>query len=701
MEQYNPKNPDLYKQVELPPPPLPALNIVPLAQSMSTLKEGDFQSKNFRSGRAGFRLRSDGTGEFQDGIFGGTFNIGGTSITIDNTQDIQTNLDLIESEGGGTLFLQPGTYTLTADISVPSRVTLQGVSRDGVILDCNSSYKVKMSGSNPYTTGTIALNNGDTTVVGTGTTFTSGMVGQFIFLADYWYEITVFTDTTHITIGDAYFGENLSGYGYAIADPCFNAVARRLTIINATGIGLEVAYSSEPWLDDLYIYSNGTGIDMDYVYAPLFFVSSFSNGVNGNLNYTSAFEIRFSAFAQSTSGAGLVLTNCTSSTIFDSDFSGNTADGINSTSSSNIAIVSFSANANGGQGIEYVSGCNNNQISHGEIADNTSDGAKLTATSDNNTILACSIHDNGGYGINIAASTCDNNQIIAPAFSNNTSGTISDSGTNTFVSPQEVGATTEVFLTSDTWTKPASGTMAYIQVWGAGGSGGRCAAGRGGGGGGGGGYYETFIPLASLGATETVTVGTGGAAQTTQANGAVGGNSSFGSWVTAYGGGGGYGATTVENGGGGGGGTTAVGSVGQTGAGGAGGADLVSLAGGVGAVAATSAATSTLYGGGGGGHANGPYVGAKGFWGGGGGGGGSAGTGTAGGASVHGGGGGGAGGDSAGGAGGASTFGGNGGAGNFNASNATAGSVPGGGGGGSETGNSGAGGNGKVQVTVF
>src|SRR3990167_3528943 len=78
--------------------------------------------------------------------FRGRFEVGGTTITITTTDDIQENLDLIESEGGGTLYLQNGTYTLTADILIPSGVTLRGISRDGVIINCNTSYAKKSQG---------------------------------------------------------------------------------------------------------------------------------------------------------------------------------------------------------------------------------------------------------------------------------------------------------------------------------------------------------------------------------------------------------------------------------------------------------------------------------------------------------------------------------------------------------------------------
>lgn len=87
-----------------------------------------------------------------------------------------------------------------------------------------------------------------------------------------------------------------------------------------------------------------------------------------------------------------------------------------------------------------------------------------------------------------------------------------------------------------TWTKPATGTVALIQVWGAGGGGGSNATAGAAGGGGGGAYVERVVAVSALGATETVTVGAGGASRAIAAAGHVGGNSSFGSHVTAYGG---------------------------------------------------------------------------------------------------------------------------------------------------------------------
>jgi hypothetical protein len=166
-----------------------------------------------------------------------------------------------------------------------------------------------------------------------------------------------------------------------------------------------------------------------------------------------------------------------------------------------------------------------------------------------------------------------------------------------------------VFDTNDTWNKPGFGLVAQIEVWGGGGG---AAATNGGGGGG---YNEIWVALADLGATETVTIGAGG---TTAAQG---GNTTFGSWVTAFGGGGGF---NGGGGGGGGGGAFGKGSNGSGGSGGSGGAG----GGGAGGFSGAGVAASNWSGGGGGGSGSGAGGQAVGGGGGGGASGGSAAGGT-------------------------------------------------------------------------
>jgi hypothetical protein len=250
---------------------------------------------------------------------------------------------------------------------------------------------------------------------------------------------------------------------------------------------------------------------------------------------------------------------------------------------------------------------------------------------------------------------------------------------NTFIKPTTV-RTYNLADSPATWTKPANLKAILVHAWGGGGSGASKASDAGGGGGGA--FNEAFIPVSVLGATETVTVGAGGAVSA-DAVGKVGGNSSFGTLVTAYGGGGGVYSST----GGGGGGRNSNGGVVGAGGGllggavGSGSKGGDSTFGGGGGGATTFGGGSSIYGGGGGGGSEGGGTGLGGssVWGGGGGGGSSS--------------------DGVGEVGGTSIFGGAGGNGGDASPVPTAGAVPGGGGGGNQTtANSGAGGAGRVIV---
>lgn len=269
------------------------------------------------------------------------------------------------------------------------------------------------------------------------------------------------------------------------------------------------------------------------------------------------------------------------------------------------------------------------------------------------------------------------------------------------------------FDASGTWTKPGVGKYIIVECWGGGGSGARAQNGEGGGGGGGGAYNRRWLPFSALGATETVTVGTGGASRTVDnTDGAPGGNTTFGAHITGFEGGGGGDQAGGNGGGGGGGGVSGAGATATTDVGANGGFPRywVPVAAtnrfGTGGTADAPGEDNPTGGGGGGGGETAVQArkGGDAFWGGGGGGGaaGSVATQGTGGLSVYGGAGGGGGAaTTAAAAGGTSQFGGNGGAGATGGANGVAGSAPGGGGGGSENSNSGAGGAGRCIVYMW
>lgn len=119
----------------------------------------------------------------------------------------------------------------------------------------------------------------------------------------------------------------------------------------------------------------------------------------------------------------------------------------------------------------------------------------------------------------------------------------------------------QVFTTSDTYTPTTGMTYCFIQCLGGGAAGGGSGATTSGqhsiGTGGGGGEYAAGIfTAATIGASQTVTIGAGGTGVSASAGG-NGGNTSLGSIISAYGGSGGTtvaptGANTFQQGGAGG-----------------------------------------------------------------------------------------------------------------------------------------------------
>lgn len=120
----------------------------------------------------------------------------------------------------------------------------------------------------------------------------------------------------------------------------------------------------------------------------------------------------------------------------------------------------------------------------------------------------------------------------------------------------------QAFTASGTWTKPAGysdDTLVTVEAWGAGGGGGVNSGSNSSGSGGGGGCYSIRrFRLGDLAATVAVSIGAGGVTGGIAGNG---GNTTFGTLLTAYGGEGGVGSgsSTGATAGGNGGGPTGVG----------------------------------------------------------------------------------------------------------------------------------------------
>lgn len=92
----------------------------------------------------------------------------------------------------------------------------------GRLIYVGERYVGMYDGSDSYHDGTISVTNGSQNVVGSGTTFTAGMVGQVIRILGggdqevYFDTVATFTDATHITLTNNYAGDTGSGKSYDI-----------------------------------------------------------------------------------------------------------------------------------------------------------------------------------------------------------------------------------------------------------------------------------------------------------------------------------------------------------------------------------------------------------------------------------------------------------------------------------------------------
>jgi len=386
------------------------------------------RSPNFVSGRLGWNIDSDGTAEFQD------VNLGHRRIAVKAGDSIQEAIDKVNAVGGGLVLIRNGTHTVTADITLYSNVYLQGENAASAIIDFgNNTRSILIVGTDAYSTGTVDITNNSTTVTGNGTTFTSSMVGQKILVADVWYTIAAFTNTTTIHIAAPFATKTVSTAAYVIATTKADVKITDLTVRTGNA-GIKVQYGEEIFIHDIDVQTSVIGIDIDD--------SSQVNldqvdivACNSSYTFDNAHLISMNGCGSidALAGNGMTLDNCSNMGINQQFLLNSSADGLNMTDCSNVSFGATTILENGGQGIELVSGNSDIIIGGCAIEDNAGDGIKLTATTDRCHFSNSSIKDNGAYGVNVAAATCDDNIILGNVFSGNSTAATDDSGTTTLI----------------------------------------------------------------------------------------------------------------------------------------------------------------------------------------------------------------------------------------------------------------------------
>lgn len=177
--------------------------------------------------------------------------------------------------------------------------------------------------------------------------------------------------------------------------------------------------------------------------------------------------------------------------------------------------------------------------------------------------------------------------------------TISDSGAGSGFNTINV----QTFTSNGTYTPTSNMAYCIVEIVGGGGAGGPGIPASGpnpgnhsSSGGGGGGYCRKVFDAATIGASQSVTIGAGGTGNTSTTPAASGGNTTFGALLTANGGGGGYSFKDVSAIGLGSGGTAASGDINIPGQAGGFPVDSLISAGGSGSFQGTGIGGGSIYG---------------------------------------------------------------------------------------------------------
>jgi len=388
-------------------------------------------SINIGSGEA--IIASDGKATFKD------ITISNRIIGIDSAAELTAAISTLTSAGGGTIRLAAGSYVLSSTEALPSSIRLEGDDSSTTTIVFVAGANFTMTGTDVYTTGTCSITQGTVALAGQGTTWTADMVGRQVFLSNRWYVIAAFGSTTSLTLASGYADATITTGTYRISDVIKNVSFERLTIVGASTTKIIDAIDiRDLYISECALVSSGAGgkcLEVDNGMRVSTQKASFigvpattSNGID----VTNGSFINMEETASvSHGGSGVSWNNVSVSQITFSAANANTGDGYNLTDVTTSYFI-IEVSGNGGQGVELVSGCDNSRFILNAIG-NTSDGLKATATSDYNLIVNGVFTGNGGYGVNLAASTVDNSNITANSFVGNASGAVNDSGTGTLI----------------------------------------------------------------------------------------------------------------------------------------------------------------------------------------------------------------------------------------------------------------------------
>lgn len=359
-----------------------------------------------------------------------------------DSQNIQAIADTLEDQGGGVILLRNGTYLLDSDISITTNCILKGETGDGVILDFqNTAYQIKVVGELIYDSGTVAIDSKMTTVTGTGTGWTTALIGSSILLKGIWYVIVGVTSETELEIELPFELQDITGQSYAIANIVSGITLEEFTVQNSTHEdgAIFYRYALDVACNGITVFDSIIGVNIQDCWT-VGYTDGFIVGCEIGLNIARSNTwtlYNFEVYGSSTTNVvaeelyNVSYSNFTNST--------STGDGIQLINCGNLSLYDFGMLATGGDGVS-LTGCNDIEIFGANIVTSGGDGISLNGDNVRVSVHNVSLLDNGGWGINITAASDTDTILSANSFNGNGSGTINDLGTDTIIIDGSAGS---------------------------------------------------------------------------------------------------------------------------------------------------------------------------------------------------------------------------------------------------------------------
>ena len=287
-----------------------------------------------------------------------SLNVGTSVFSIDSTMDIQTAIDEAHAQGGGTIYLQPGVYALTANLIGYSSIALAGVSPDSTVLDFGATaYGVVFDSVTDASLSNFAVQN----TTGTAVTI---------------------SNSTKVSLENV--EANGCGIGFVI-DICSEVFAQKVLAVGNTGDGFQLtALSLVEWQSANAISNGGNGFTFDTVASFSGIPMAANNNTGEGFKLTSVTNGTFLVAAEGNASHGVeFVSGCSGVDFLSGDFTGNTGDGARLTASAaNCKFNLMDVVGNGGYGINIVDSSSvGNLILGNSFAGNTTAAANDSGTS--------------------------------------------------------------------------------------------------------------------------------------------------------------------------------------------------------------------------------------------------------------------------------------------------------------------------------